>query len=127
MDIGYYIGIPFRDHGRDLTGMDCWGLVRHFYKIEWGVDLPDFNSYEDSTDSEAISGLVAGEKSNWIPCEEPAFGDVIVFNIFGKPNHVGIWLSDQKFLHTFRKVDSCLESVKSHVWKNRVEGVYRYE
>ena len=29
-----YVGIPYRDLGRDMTGCDCWGLLRLVYGQE---------------------------------------------------------------------------------------------
>ena len=32
-----YVGIPYKDNGRDLDGMDCWGLARYVYNKEFNI------------------------------------------------------------------------------------------
>ena len=36
-----YLGIPYKNMGRDLEGLDCWGLVLALYKDILKIDLPD--------------------------------------------------------------------------------------
>jgi len=37
-----YIGLPFKHHGRDVDGIDCWGLPMLYYKEVLGVELQDW-------------------------------------------------------------------------------------
>lgn len=83
--------------------------------------------YKDTNDGEAISDIVRSEKSNWSNVEVPQTGDVVVLNITGMATHVGIYLDGMKMLHVMKGTDSCIESLKSSKWKNRIEGYYRYE
>ena len=37
MDQSHYRTIPYRDGGRTLAGMDCWGLYRYMLEREHGI------------------------------------------------------------------------------------------
>ena len=34
-----YLSVPYLDGGRDFSGMDCWGLVRHVLHYQYGWPL----------------------------------------------------------------------------------------
>lgn len=125
-----YVGIPFKDKGRDQSGTDCWGLIRLVFKTEKSVDLPDLSGdYEDTHDCAGINATYIKEaQSRWKPVEagkeKPM--DVAVFKIKGMPMHVGIVLSRKRFLHVSRGMDSVIDRYDSLRWRNRIEGFYRY-
>ena len=40
---GKYIGIPYKELGRDESGVDCYGLCVVVYNRELGLDIPGFS------------------------------------------------------------------------------------
>lgn len=125
-----YVGIPFVERGRDRDGVDCWGLFRLFYREQLGIDLPSYrDDYQSTGDRLAILRLVREQldTGRWESVtEEPAFGDAIVIRIHGQPWHVAVALGDGDMLHSRRGADTCIESLRSVLWRSRIEGFYRY-
>ena len=120
-----YIGIPYVTNGRTEEGVDCWGLVRLFYRDELNIDLPSYDTaYYGPSDDERIASLMDLHKGDWSKQDNPKVGDVCVFNILGEPCHVGIYIGNNKFLHSRENRDSVIESLDNVKWKNRLEGIY---
>ena len=121
-----YIGLPYLANGRTTAGIDCWGLAVLVYREELGIELPSFvDDYFGDTKS-GITELVAATKEGWNCTETPKLGDICVFNILGEPTHIGIYIGDRKFLHAREGYDSVIESLDSHAWNRRLEGIYNY-
>lgn len=57
--INDWLRIPYRDHGRDWVGCDCWGLVRMVRHALRGDLLPSYGAI-DPQDKPALTGA-AGE------------------------------------------------------------------
>lgn len=127
---GRYIGIAFREHGRDRAGLDCWGLVRLVMSEQFNVSLPAFQGeYKTTTDVDAITRLIERESVFWreMPPGEERLGDVVILRLMGKPMHAGLVLGDKQMLHIEQQVDSAIEKYTSPRWKDRISAFYRYE
>ncbi len=127
--LGHYIGLPFKEHGRDRSGLDCWGLVRLVLDEQFGFHVPSYASdYTRTTDSAAISRLIDREAMDWraIARGQECLGDVIVLRMRGQPMHVGLIAGDGQMLHVERGVNSALERYTAARWSSRIEAIYRY-
>lgn len=122
-----YVGIPYKDNGRDETGLDCWGLVRLVYKNEYDIELPSFvNDYIGSRDIETTSELISRHREGWQQCTNRTIGSVVLLKIFGAQTHVGVYIGNNKFLHARENHAAAIESLDSTMWKNRVVGFFKY-
>lgn len=126
----HYIGIPFKDHGRDRKGLDCWGLVRLVYDEAFGIALPSYaGEYEHTKNVRQISALIDRVSQSWKPIEpgKEKLGDVIVLRVRGAPMHVGTVLGDRQMLHIDQGIDSVIEKYTCSRWAERIEGFFRHE
>lgn len=96
------LGIPFKYHGRDKNGFDCYGLAIEVSK-RFGHKLVDMYSDYSNTDNEAALeansfNIITGSKL--IQTSTPTEGDVVLF--FDRKNrlvHIGIYLKNNDFIH----------------------------
>ncbi|MEZ0260295.1 MAG: C40 family peptidase [Alphaproteobacteria bacterium] len=126
---GRYIGLPFLTHGRDRSGLDCWGLARLVMAEQLGRALPSFAyEYISTTEAGQIGELIARECVLWdsVAAGEERLGDVIVLRLLGHPMHVGVVLGDRQMLHIEQGIDSAIESYAGPRWRDRVFGFFRY-
>lgn len=116
------IGIPFKDRGRDLNGLDCWGLAKIVFK-RYGQDIPDYNiCCEDITN---IDKTIDKQRSYWKKIEKPVAPCLVVMHLGTKfCNHTGVYIGNGRFIHTRDKVGVNIDRIDSINWKNRIEGFY---
>lgn len=104
-----YVGLPWRERGRDRSGVDCWGLVRLVLAERRGIVLPSFADNYAEHDGPAIAALIDSNRCLGIPV--PA-GDEQTFDLVhcrmpcsmgGKihvlPWHVGLVVEPGAMLH----------------------------
>jgi|DEB0MinimDraft_6_1074348.scaffolds.fasta_scaffold16159_2 cell wall-associated NlpC family hydrolase len=122
-----YIGIPFKELGRDRKGLDCYGLVRLFYAEQFDTTLPILlDNYASTKDGKEVSQVVNDCIPEWSDVKIGSYGDCCLFNLKGLPIHLGVYIGDGFFLHAIRGADSCIERLDSKLWEKRFKGFYRY-
>jgi len=113
-----YIGIDYKWGGTsETTGFDCSGLVRAVFQNSIGMTLP----------RTALEMSKVGEKIPSMDKLKP--GDLVFFNTMRKQfSHVGIYVGDNKFLHSPRKgAQVRVEEMDIKYWKKRFNGARRIE
>ena len=126
MNYNKYIGLPYSSHGRDMSGLDCWGLVCVFYKNEFDVELPSYSDLYTSANGPEVPQAINQYRDTWQSVSTGKPGDLCLFNIYGEPAHVGIYVGDNKFLHAREGRDSVIESLASSQWSKRFQGFFTY-
>jgi cell wall-associated NlpC family hydrolase len=126
-----YMAVPFADKGRDMSGMDCWGLVRDVYAKQLKINLPSYEwVYHDTVaDCKDISETVVQQSSeHWtsIQLNDAQEYDVIIMRMRGLPMHVGVVTRRGYMLHCVDGVGVSHECYQSARWRNRVVGIVRY-
>lgn len=124
-----FIGIPWLDRGRDpVVGLDCWGLVRHWYRLRLGLELPSLvQGYAHAHDRHAVAALVARESAGWVPVPTaPQADDLVTLLLAGRPWHVGVVLDERHFLHTLEGHGSVIGRLDAPLWSPRIDGFWRF-
>lgn len=115
MDIVQFIGVPYKERGRDLTGCDCYGFVR-LVLLKQGIALPLYDYAEQNPDTVA-------EELKAIKVDTPQDGDVVYVISRDRSGHIGVYYHGQVWEMTYH-------GVLSRPWKRiqrQVLGIYRPE
>tara|TARA_R100000742_G_C4270034_1_gene88658 strand:- start:100 stop:813 length:714 start_codon:yes stop_codon:yes gene_type:complete len=92
-----YVGREF-SHGI----VDCYSLVRDFYKREFGIQLNDYNRRDQwwANGENMYLDNFAKEGFKEIELEDIGYGDLFLMQLESPvPNHAGIYLGDGVVLH----------------------------
>jgi len=121
-----YIGIPYKLHGRDRLGIDCWGLVRMVLKEQFDINVPSLDGKYEADDEEGVTDLIDETKA-LIKAEKvntPLDGDIVVLRYLGYTTHVGIVVGDC-ILHASGVKMTALQKISSPHMMHRIQGYYR--
>ncbi len=119
-----YLGIPYKNRGRDLSGLDCWGLVLMIYK-DININLPDLEKYDIKWSYKGKNYIMERYTNDWVRVDKPRLLDIILIkNSKGIVNHAGVMLDSSKFIHC-PKAGVVLGGANDKLWKDRIEGFFR--
>lgn len=123
--VNKYLGIPYKYKGRDLTGMDCWGLFISIYK-DLGIEVDNFGiDYDEDWSVKGNNYLADNYWRQWEEIDLPKqFDAVLLKSEEGLGNHVGVVLSKGKFIHCC-KAGTVVSSLKA--FRNKIYGFYRFK
>lgn len=124
-----FIGIPFKDGGRDRAGVDCWGLVMLYYHQQLGIELPEFRV--SCFETEVIWGMVESARPAWVRLREPDMHCVVAVRLDqarhpGVVNHAGVYVGGGYFLHAISRMGSVLTRTDHPFYRGIIEGYYRW-
>lgn len=113
IDCGKYYDIPYIEDSSDMSGCDCFGLVRLWYVDNLKIKLPEYHG-----NPESLCDLFMPVKIN-----EVQEHDVIFFD-YSAGFHVGISLDKSVFIHSVKNIGVVVSKIST--WKRRIRGIYRY-
>ena len=114
--------------GRDYVfgENDCYTLARDYYKQELNLDLPVQDFEDDWWDLGLNYFDDLFEDFGFVEVAEPKFGDIILFKIYNNiPNHCGVYLEEDIFMHHAVDRLSCRESLYP-LWIKNISRYARY-
>lgn len=90
------IGAPYKDHGRDASGYDCYGLAIEVAR-RYGYKLNDviYNDHNLALSAENVPTL------NVTPIDAPREGAIIEME-YGNEIHIGVAINNREFIHMTR-------------------------
>jgi hypothetical protein len=112
-----YLGIRYKRGGNSAKGFDCSGFVKQVYSEVFGIDLP-----HQSSEQNQFSLLTK------ISDDELKTGDLVFFSAGRNSkgiNHVGMYLSDGRFIHSARTKGVVISSLDDPHWKARLVSTKR--
>ncbi len=131
-----YVGLPYRKHGRDRSGVDCWGLVRLPLLDIKGIDLPLWDTVDVADSVELGEAVNTGRNDgSWlsVPEAEAREFDFVIMRVEVKidgrtrwrPVHIGIVAPRRHVLHIQRGQTSHLDSID--FLRNRITEFCRHK
>ena len=141
MGVRDYIGIPFKHQGRDMDGVDCYGLVHLVYKRERGIILPDVQGYDYSDQvrcgyfeawEKDVDGIISSAHKAWERVYPPHLElyDILLFRRYLEiqaPTHIGVYTEDDKFLHCTETLPVSLGRLQRYQQQGMFHSAYRYK
>jgi len=109
--------VPYRRGGNTAeSGFDCSGFVRAMYEQTVGLVLP-----RRARDQAAVTETI--ERQDLQP------GDLVFFNTMRtKFSHVGIYLGDNKFIHSPKPGEQVrIDDMRQAYWDRRFNGARRVQ
>ena len=112
-----FLGVPYRRGGsNETTGFDCSGFTRHIFENSLGLVLP-----RRADEQASLSSLLPIQREDLKP------GDLVFFNTMRRTfSHVGIYVGDDKFIHSPRTGAAVrIEDMRESYWARRFTGARR--
>jgi cell wall-associated NlpC family hydrolase len=112
-----FLGVPYKRGGNsEETGFDCSGFTRHIFEHSIGLVLPRRADEQATT-----AGLLNIRRAELKP------GDLVFFNTMKRTfSHVGIYVGDDKFIHSPRAGGEVrIEDMRTSYWERRFTGARR--
>ena len=121
-----YVGIPFLDGGRDMAGLDCWGLVRLIYAQELDIDLPDYGEVSAKDLLRVARSLDAGSE-RWLSVDDPVEFDLVAMRLYDRAwvGHVGVMLGARTMIHTEDRIAVSVVPVDHFTVRDRISSYRR--
>ncbi|MEX2322024.1 MAG: NlpC/P60 family protein [Saccharospirillum sp.] len=108
-----YQGTPYRYGGTTQAGFDCSGFIVTAYREGLNRTLPR------TTEMMLNQG-------QFVRRDQLREGDIVFFRIGGKDQHAGIYLGDNRFIHSATSVGVTESSLGNAYWQHRYSQARRF-
>lgn len=108
-----YRGTPYRYGGTTQAGFDCSGFIVTAYREGLNRTLP------------RTTELMLSQ-GQFVRRDQLREGDIVFFRIGGKDQHAGIYLGDDRFIHSASSVGVSESSLGNAYWQQRYSQARRF-
>jgi cell wall-associated NlpC family hydrolase len=109
--------------GTPYERLDCWGIVREFYKLVFNLELKQYYEEVPETRDMAKNIVYASMKDFEEVTGPRQFGDIFLIRLFGIESHIAVYLGNGTMLHTSKHSGCLIE--KTARWERLIVGTYR--
>lgn len=121
------IGKQFEYHGRGPDKYDCLGLTIEVLRRN-GIEFQDFQNYAGNLKS--VGKLVHNTEldNSYRRLDKPEVLCVVTFQLVPRfVTHIGVVIDKYgNFIHVLSGTWVTIENINSLIWKNKVEGFYKW-
>lgn len=110
--------------GTCYTKLNCWGVVREFYKIVYGIELKHYCE-ETPENRDITKNLIYSNMGDFKKVDTPEFGDIILIKLFGVESHIAVYLGEGKILHTSLKTGCIIDNLSK--WEKVITSYLRVD
>ena len=103
----HWQGTPYQYGGTNKKGIDCSALVKNAYQSIYGVQLPR------TTREQRRIGNKVSKRALQV-------GDLLFFKPAGTPNHVGIYIGGDRFVHASSSKGVTIANLSDQYWLPRL-------
>lgn len=122
-----YLKCPYKSRGTGPDGLDCYTLIKLFYRQEFRIELPEVDYTENWYEKDSGRMLaVLGEEAGFSVTESFDYGNLLIFKERGMAKHVGIVLSDEHFIHTTVS-GTAIHSYRTGKWAGKIFRVLKHK
>ncbi len=108
-----YQGTPYRYGGTTPAGFDCSGFIVTAYREGLNRNVP------------RTTEMMLNE-GQFVRRDQLREGDIVFFRIGGKEQHAGIYLGDDRFIHSASSVGVTESSLGNAYWQQRYSQARRF-
>lgn len=126
-----YIGIPYKKNGRDMSGLDCYGLGMILYKDAFGIKLEEVSFINKEIISPGMINKEFSKKSLlWNRVYDLKKLDLLAYDTVHIKNkkivsHVAFYVGNERIMHVNESIGSVVIQ-KMHSYGHELIGIYRH-
>jgi cell wall-associated NlpC family hydrolase len=123
-----YLPVPYKHQGRDMSGLDCYGLIIRIY-ADLGIKLFDIEEdYDIHWAWKNKNIFLENAHKDFTPISKPKLFDIVAFYNSKKVlSHLGVMLDDNRFINSCPKVGTIVSKLSEGKWMSRLDGFYRHK